>query len=389
MRKGLAEEYGLFDGDEELYRQAFCAFFEREMDSRLDEYKSGDRTVTDLFRSAADAGMVASRLPEDLGGVGAGEVHGIAAAYEMGRSLGYSVVGATLATDVTTSLLLESDTVVVKELAPRIAAGAVACLAMTEPEGGSYLDGMRTTARRDGDEFVINGGKCYITMGDCAEILFVVARTDPDAGLRGMSIIAVDGSTPGVVQTRMPIMGLPVTGLGEISFENVRVPSTRLIGVEGGAVKMLAAMMAVDRASMSAEALGQAERAYGLALDFVQDRVVGPAEKLVDLQHTRFVLAEMQSDLRTSAIVLADTIRRIRNATVTGVDAAVCKNFIADASARVVDRAVQLHGAAGLAGEYPISALYASNRKFRILAGTSELLQATISRKLELYQDRR
>lgn len=378
----LADELDTFDGDETLYRRAFREFFEREMDHRVAQYRDGTRTFKEFWQAAAAADLIATKLPASLGGMGASDVLGVAAAYEMGGSLGYADIGGTLATDVTTALIEHLPPQVAVEIGRRVLAGAIQCMAMTEPEAGSFLDGIRTTAARDGDEYVLNGSKCFITMGDCAEIIYVLARTDPAKGLRGMSIFAVDAQTAGIAQRRMSMIGLPVAGLGEIQLTNVRVPAARMVGQEGSAVALLGNILAVDRTAMAAEALGQAELAFALAVDFARSRAIGPAERLIDAQHTRMLLAEMVTDLRAMAALFRHNVQRIRSGDITATDGAVCKNFAADASGRVVDRALQLHGASGLSEEFAISRIYTSNRKFKILAGTTELLQLSIARDL-------
>ncbi len=195
-----------------LYRDAFRDFLAREFDGRAEEYRDGSRSFAQLWAAAASAGVIAVRLPESVGGLGAGEVYGVAA-YEMGWSRAYASVGSPLATDVVNGMIAKGPPELLAELAPCILAGAIQCNAMSEPDAGSYLDNVCTTARRDGDDWVINGSKCWVTMGDVAEIIHVLVRTDPALGRKGMSMLTVDAETPGITRRRAPMLGLPVTGL--------------------------------------------------------------------------------------------------------------------------------------------------------------------------------
>lgn len=378
-------ETSLFTDVEEEFRQLTRAFMDREIDAKIEQYDSGTLPIRHLWEAGTKAGVIGTRVPEEYGGIGGSEIFNFIMSYELGRSLGYGTVGTCICTDNATNLLAMGGTEELKqELFPRILSGAIQALGFTEPDAGTNSAGIRTTARRDGDSWVISGNKMFISMGDQADVIYVVARTDPDpaAGRRGLSLIAVPGDAPGVSRGRVDILGLPVHGLAELSFDQVRVPEHHLLGEEGGGARLLASMMAIDRVQTSARSLGQAELALDLAVDFAKERRVEGDRALTEFQNTKIRLAEMAVEIRAAQALLKQNIDAFRRGENNGMAAAACKVFLTDVSARVVDGAVQIFGASGLADEMPISRIYASNRQFRILAGTSELLKLSVAAKL-------
>jgi acyl-CoA dehydrogenase len=252
---------------------------------------------------------------------------------------------------------------------------------MTEPGAGTNSAAIRTTARKKGSDYYISGNKAYISHGDIAEIIYVVAKTGP-GGWEDMTVFAVEGDARGVERRRINILGQPSAGLGEIFFDEVAVPPERIIGEVGGARPLVSPTVVLDRVQIAARALAQAELAFALALEHAKGRIVADNKPLFDFQHTQMRLAEMSIDIEVGVAVLEHTLAKLRVGECRPRDAAVAKVAVTEMSARVVDAAVQLFGAAGVADEYPISGIYAANRVFRILAGTSELLKLSLAQKL-------
>ncbi|MGW4772581.1 acyl-CoA dehydrogenase family protein [Nocardia sp. NPDC004278] len=372
-----------FSGDEEEYRQLVRDFMTREVDRNLDKYASGELSIKELHRRAAATGVVATGVPEEYGGMGQGPLMNFILSHELSRTPGFGTLGPVMTTDNVTQLIFEVASERIKQhVAPLILDGAIQSLGLTEPDAGTNSQAIRTTARRDGDEWVISGRKTFISSGNHADLAYVVAKTDPTGGKRSLSAFLVPSGTPGFTQSRVDMMGMPATGLGEWSFDDVRVPDWHLIGEEGEALKMFSMTMSNDRVHCAGRALGQAELALQMTIDYTKERIVAGGQPLFDLQNTRMQLAEMYIQLEAVNAMVGQMVDKVRTNTSTPFEAAACKAFAQDTSARILDCCVQLWGAHGLADEQPISRMYTNNRSMRILAGTSELLKISVASRL-------
>lgn len=371
-----------FSEEEEMFRQTVRTFLDRELDRRLPEIEAAGTEGKDFWKRAAAAGLVGLPIPEKFGGPGVGPIFTIIVSYEIGRSLGFATVGGSITTDLAGLILVEGGKDdLIEEWAPRILDGAVQCMALTEPDAGSDIGAIRATAVKDGDDYVINGQKTYISNGPISDIIYTCAKTDPAAGAKGISIILVPSDTPGITMRTLDMMGFPCGSVGEIQYDNVRVPQRNLVGEEGKAVRLLASNLAVDRIQLAARSLGQAELAYSLTLDYCRQRKIqgGP---IFDFQTVQFKLAEMRTEIEAGRALVENGIRKIRAGTFKPDDAAMAKIWVTEMSARVLDTCVQLYGGAGFMDEMVISRMYRANRVFRIYGGTSELLKAGIARRL-------
>ncbi|MBM9463606.1 acyl-CoA/acyl-ACP dehydrogenase [Aeromicrobium sp. YIM 150415] len=372
-----------FAGDEEDYRRLVRDFLAREVNENLDKYVSGELSIKELHRRAADVGVIATGVPTAYGGLGQGPLMNFILSHELSRTAGFGLLGPVLTTDNATQLIFNVASDRIKEaIAPLILEGAIQAMGLTEPDAGTNSRGIRTTARRDGDEWVIKGNKIFISAGNYADICYVIAKTNPADEEPALSAFYVPAGTPGFTQSRVDMMGLPGRGLGEWSFTDVRVPAWHLIGNEGEALKLFSMTMANDRVHCAGRALGQAELALQLTIDYTKDRIVAGGQPLFELQNTRMQLAEMYAQLEAVNALVKQMVDRVRTDTSTPFDAAACKTFAQDTSARILDGCLQLWGAQGLAEEQTISHLYTSNRSMRILAGTSELLKLSVASRL-------
>jgi acyl-CoA dehydrogenase len=377
---GLAPD--TFTDEEEMFRRTVRTFFDRELDSKLPQIEAARTEGKGFWKRAAQAGLVGLAMPERYGGAGVGPIYNIILSYEIGRSLGFATVGGSITTDLAGSILVEGGPEeLLREWAPKIVAGAVQCMALTEPDAGSDAAAIRTTAIRDGDDFIINGHKTYISNGPLADIIYLVAKTDPAAGAKGMSIILVPSELAGVSVRPLTMMAFPCGSVGEIHFENVRVPQSNLVGAQGKALRLLSSNLAIDRIQLSARALGQAELAFMMTLEYAKQRKIQGAP-IFNFQTLQFKFAEMRTDIETGRALVESGVRKLRAGKYAPDDAAMAKIAITDMSARVVDTCVQIFGGAGFMDEMPISRIYRANRVFRIYGGTSELLKAGIARHL-------
>jgi acyl-CoA dehydrogenase len=372
-----------FTEEEELFRRSVRAFLDRELEPHYKALEAKGEVGREFWRKAGQAGILGLAIPEGYGGAGASEMCGLIRAHELGRSIGGSSIGGALVGDIATHLLFSGGTDAQKrQWAPGILAGEVIqCMPLTEPGVGSDATGIRTTARREDDHYVINGSKTYISNGVNADLLYVVAKTDPTQRGRGMSIFLVEGDTPGITRRPLKTMGYCLYDVGELFFDEVQVKTESLLRGEGKAMEILYGTFALDRLEVSARALGEAELAFQLTLDYVKQRKAF-GQRVFDFQNTQFKLAEMKTDLDVGRAFLYDGVRKYRSGRFGLADGAMVKLWLSEMSSRVVDGCLQLHGGAGFMDEMPISRIYTANRLHRIYAGTSELQKVAIAKAL-------
>ena len=252
---------------------------------------------------------------------------------------------------------------------------------LTEAGAGSDALAIRTTAVRDGDDYVINGSKIYISGGNKSHLLYVVAKTDPTKRGKGISMILVEANTPGVSRRPQKTMGYAAYDLAEFHFDDVRVPATNIMLGEGRALELMMTIFARDRLEIAGRALGEAELAFQLALDFVKQRKAF-GQPVFEFQNTQFRLAEMKTEIEVGRSFLHDAIRKVRAHRFSLADGAMAKLWIPEMASRVIDKAMQMFGGASFMDEMTISRLYRGNRLHMLYAGTSELQKVAIARTL-------
>ncbi len=270
---------------------------------------------------------------------------------------------------------------------PRIAAGELlTAIAMTEPGTGSDLAGIRTTAVRDGDDYVLNGSKTFITGGISADLVIVVARTssDPDDRRAGLSLLVVEQGMAGFEKGRkLKKIGLAVQDTSELSFTDVRVPAANVLGEDGKAFSYLGHNLAGERLSIAVASITAAQAALATTIDYVKTREVF-GKPVSTFQNTKFELAAVATDVEAGQIFVDRAIAEHDAGRLTPVDAAKVKLFTTELQGRAVDRCLQLFGGYGYINEYPIARLYADARVSRIYGGTSEVIKTIISKSLGL-----
>lgn len=365
----------------EMFRATVRAFFRNELAPRAREFddKGVDRS---FWRAAGKAGLLGTIIPEEYGGPGADPLTIVIISEELGRCPQAASVGACISSDIATAFLVRHGTEEQKKYwAPKILSGdAIQAMALTEPESGSDAASIRSTGRREGDHYIINGAKCFISNGYKADLIYAIVKTDPAARAKGMSVIIVPGDAPGVTRRRTSTMGYRGGDTGEIFFDNVKVPVTNLVGEEGNAMRMFHKTIALDRLQISARAVGAAEAAFEMTLDHARTRRIF-GQRLIDFQNTQFKLAEMEVDIAVGRTLLNDTIRKYRAGEFTDNDGAIIKIWIPEMEGRVLDACVQLWGGNGFMDDMPISRMYTAARVDRIFAGATELQKSLMARK--------
>jgi acyl-CoA dehydrogenase len=266
---------------------------------------------------------------------------------------------------------------------PRMVSGEmIGAVAMTEPHAGSDLKAIRTTARRDGDEYVISGSKTFITNGINADLIIVVAKTAPELGSKGVSLIVVEGDTPGFRRgKRLKKMGMKASDTAELFFDDVRVPVDNLLGQENLGFRQVMHEIPKERLSIATVAMGASQKAFDITVAYVKERKVF-GKSLMEFQNTQFKLAELKAQLTVAWAHLDQCIARQVEHRLTSDEAAIAKLFNTELQCKIVDECLQLHGGWGYMAEMPISRMYTDARVRRIAGGSSEIMKMLIARTL-------
>jgi len=253
---------------------------------------------------------------------------------------------------------------------------------MTEPGAGSDLRGIRTSARRDGDHWLLSGQKTFISSGIMADLVIVAARTDPDAGSRGYSLFVVEAGTPGFERGRkLDKIGLPSQDTAELFFDNARVPAENLLGEEGRGLQYLMSHLPRERLGVTAKAMATTRAIYDITLDYCKQRTAF-GQPIADFQNTRFELAEMATEIDIVQAYVDASVLAYNDGELTPTDAAKGKWYVSELQKRVVDRCLQLHGGYGYMTEYAVGKAYVDTRIQTIYGGTTEIMKELIGREL-------
>jgi alkylation response protein AidB-like acyl-CoA dehydrogenase len=375
----------LYDQEHEIFRQSFRRFIDTEMEPNVDRWLETHDIEPEFWRKAGDAGILGVDIPEEYGGPGGNFLHRLVIAEE----LGYSAAGASMATaligDGTSEILHRCGTEEQRrKWLPRMVKGEARFgLAITEPDTGSDVSSIRTSAVRDGNEWVIKGAKTYISNAARADAFMVGCKTNPTAGNKGISVIIVEADRPGFRRGRsLKKMGGNAGDTGELSFDSVRVPAGNLMGVENDGFRILLSGVNMDRLTWPLIAHAASTRAFHESVEFVKNRKAF-GQTIFDFQNTQFRLAEIKTELAVGRAYLDEVIRDYKaNGRLDLTKCAMAKLWLPEMEARIIDQCVQLHGGAGYMDEYLVSRLYTAARLHRIFAGTSEIMRLIIGRTI-------
>ena len=375
----------LYEPEHEIFRQSFRRFIETEMEPNVDRWLESHDIEPDFWRKAGEAGILGVDIPERYGGPGGDFLHRLVIAEE----LGYSRAGASMATaligDGTSEILHRCGTEEHRhKWLPRMVKGEVRFgLAITEPDTGSDVSSIRTSAVRDGDEWVIKGAKTYISNAARAHAFMVGCKTNPAAGNKGISVIIVEADRPGFRRGRsLKKMGGNAGDTGELFFDSVRVPESNLMGVENDGFRILLSGVNMDRLTWPLIAHAASTRAFHETVEFVKNRKAF-GHSIFDFQNTQFKLAEIKTELAVGRAYLDEVIRDYKaNGRLDVTKCAMAKMWLPEMEARIIDQCVQLHGGAGYMDEYLVSRLYTAARLHRIFAGTSEIMRMIVGRTI-------
>ncbi|WP_416400367.1 acyl-CoA dehydrogenase family protein [Alicycliphilus denitrificans] len=372
------------DGDLALLRQTVARFIEDEIQPGDAQAREQGHVGHALWRRAGELGLLCADIPEEFGGAGGDFRHEAVIGEELYRR---SLTGMNVAVhSIVAHYLLNHGTPQQKaKWLPRMARGEmVGAIAMTEPGAGSDLQGVRLRAVRDGGDYLLNGTKTFISNGFLAGLVLVVARTDPDAGAKGISIIAVEtDGLPGYrVGRLLDKIGMKAQDTAELFFDDVRVPAANLLGgTEGRGFAQLMSDLSYERLLIGVNSLAMMEGAYESTLQYVRERQAF-GKPVAEFQNTRFQLAGIATQIQVGRAFIDRCVERQLAGTLDATTASMAKLWASEALGRVVDECVQLFGGYGYMNEYLIGRMYLDARIQRIYGGTSEIMKEVIARAM-------
>ncbi|MFD2757032.1 acyl-CoA dehydrogenase family protein [Gulosibacter faecalis] len=375
-----------YEEEHDAFRESVREFVAREITPHYDEWERAGEVPFELYARMGAAGLVGLAIPEEYDGMGVDDYRfRMVLNEELSRAQATSVNAAFgVHDDIVIPYLLDLATDEQRgRWFPSMAAGTrISAVGMTEPGAGSDLQGIRTTAVRDGDDWMLNGSKTFITNGFHASLILVFARTDPEAGSRGYSLFMVEDGMPGFERGRkLDKLGLHAQDTAELFFSDVRVPAANLIGEAGQGLIYLMQRLPRERISIAAAGLASAEAAYGWGRDYVFEREAF-GKPIGDLPTVRFTLAELETELDITRAYVERCILALNEGELTTVEASKAKWWATELEQRVVTRSLQLHGGYGFMEEFPIARAFRDSRVQTIYGGTTEIMKEIIGRDI-------
>lgn len=376
----------IFTEEHDLFRETARAYYLRECVPHSEEWEREGQVGRAAWAAAGKSGLLGWEFPEEYGGQGIRDFRYNAIMAEEMAATGAVGIGLGLQNDVIPPYLMKLTTPEQKaRWLPGVISGETICaLALSEPSAGSDLKGIRTTARRDGDEWVIDGSKTFITNGILADLVIVACKTDPDAGHKGISLIVVERGTEGFERGRkLDKVGMKAQDTAELFFREVRVPAGNLLGQEGRGFYHMMGNLPTERLAIAVAALASAERAFGCALEYAKDRTAF-GRAIGGFQANRFALADIKAKLGVARVYLDGCIMALVEGELTPEEAAAAKYWTTETGWAVIDRCMQLFGGYGYVNEYEIARIWRDSRVQRVFGGTSEIMQEIVGRSLGL-----
>jgi len=382
-------ERTLFNADHEAFRDSFRRFMEKEIAPYHEAWEEQGYVDRDVWNKAGDNGFLCMTQPEAYGGANADKLYSVVQMEELARG-GFSGIGYGLHTEIVAPYILHYGTEAQKQrFLPRMATGEwIGAIAMSEPGAGSDLQGVKTTAIRQPDgSFLLNGSKTFITNGWHADVVIVVAKTDPAAGAKGTSLLLVERGMPGFDKgKRLKKLGLKAQDTSELFFTNVRVPADNLLGGEAQLNRGFICLMEQlpwERIQIAIGAVSAAQAAIDWTVAYVKERKVF-GQPVAAYQNTRFTLAELQTEVQVARVFVDKCLELLMADKLDTATASMAKYWCSDLQCKVMDECVQLHGGYGYMLEYPITRAYADARVQRIYGGTNEIMKEVITRSMGL-----
>lgn len=371
--------------DLRIFDDGVAKFMEREVAPNQERYMKQQGVDRALWKKAGEQGLLCASMPEEYGGAGGTFAHEAVIIDQLGKKAGDGW-GITLHNAIVAPYILHYGSEEQKKRwLPRLASGdLVGAIAMTEPGTGSDLQSIKTNAKRDGNHYVLNGSKTFITNGGTANLIIVVSKTDPAKGAKGTSLIVVEtDEVEGFRRGRvLEKLGQKANDTAELFFEDVRVPTSNLIGIdEGMGFIQLMQQLPQERLIIAAQGLAVIERALEVTSAYVKERKAF-GKQLIEFQNTQFKLAECKTEATVAKVFVNHCVAMHLEGKLDATLASMAKLWLTDTQCKIVDECLQLHGGYGYMNEYPIARMYADSRVQKIYGGTNEIMKLLIARSL-------
>ncbi|WP_285020620.1 acyl-CoA dehydrogenase family protein [Novosphingobium sp. fls2-241-R2A-195] len=376
-------ERSLFQPEHEMWRDTVRKFIEKEIVPFHDQWEKDGIVPRDVWLKAGEAGMLCCTVPEEYGGIGADYLYDVIVFEELWRA-GTSGPGFLIHTDLVASYILAFGTEEQKrQWLPKMVSGeAIGSLGMTEPHAGSDLKAIRTRAERQGDDFVINGQKVFISNGQLCDVIVLATKTDSAAGAKGTSLFLVDASLPGFNRGQnLDKLGMKAQDTSELFFDNLRVPASAMLGEEGQGFALMMTKLSQERLAQAIRSATVTETVIEWTVDYTAERKAF-GQTIGDFQNTQFVLADLKARAVMARVFTDKCIDLFMKGELDPVDAAMAKMTTSELHCETVDKCLQLFGGWGYMWEYPICRAYADARIVKIAGGSIEIMKTIIAREM-------
>lgn len=379
-------ERTLFGPDHEAFRDSFRRFMDKEIAPFHEAWEEQGYVAREVWNKAGENGFLCMALPEAYGGAGADLLYSVIQFEEL-WARGFTGIGFGLHSEIVAPYLLRYGTEAQKKnYLPKLASGAmIGAIAMSEPAAGSDLQAVRTTALKQPDgSYLMNGSKTFITNGWHADLVIVVAKTDPAGGAKGTSLFLVERGMPGFEKgQRLKKLGLKAQDTSELFFNDVRLPPEALLGEENRGFVCLMEQLPWERLQIAISAVAAAHAAIEHTVAYVKERKVF-GQPVAAYQNTRYTLAELQTEVQVAQVFVDKCVELLMQEKLDTATASMAKYWTTDLQCKVMDECVQLHGGYGYMWEYPVTRAYADARVQRIYGGTNEIMKEVITRAMGL-----
>ena len=376
-------ERTLYGEEHQAFRDTVRRFIAAEIAPYHAQWETDGQVPRELWRKAGEAGLLGCSTPEEYGGAGADALFNFALVEEISTA-GYTGPAFAVHNEMVMPYILNFGNEAQKQkyLPPMVRGEIIGAIGMTEPQAGSDVKGIRTRAVREGDHYVINGQKTFISNGQICDLVMLACKTDPGAKGGGISLFLVDTNLPGFVRgKRLEKMGLKAQDTSELFFDNMVVPASALLGEENAGFKMLMKNLAQERLTQAVRSASVSEAVLQWTIDHVRERKLF-GQTLGEFQNTQFKLAELKTDVSVGRVFTDHCIGQFMKGTLDGTDAAMAKMWLSELHGRVVDQCLQMFGGWGYMWDLPISRAYVDARITRIAGGSIETMKSIIGRSL-------
>ncbi|MBL4666279.1 MAG: acyl-CoA dehydrogenase family protein [Sneathiella sp.] len=373
----------IFSEEHNIFRESVRRFYQDHIVPYHAQWEKDGQVSREAWLEAGKQGLLCMSIPEEYGGLGAEKLYSVIMMEEQARA-GTSGPGFGLHSEIVAPYILNYGTEEQKKkYLPKLVSGEmIGAIAMTEPAAGSDLQGIKTRALKDGDDYIINGSKTFITNGLMCDLVIVVAKTDPEAGAKGTSLFLLEAGTPGFEKGRnLDKLGLKAQDTSELFFDDVRVPASSLLGGEGKGFFCLMQELAWERMQIAIGATATMEAILEETIEYTKERSAF-GKNIIQFQNTKFKLAELKTEAQIARVFVDRCLEELLKGELEVETAAMAKYWCSDLENKLIDECLQLHGGYGFMWEYRVARAYADARVQRIYGGTNEIMKEIISRSL-------